>query len=453
MKTRIIPPGCLRIVLFLLILTLFSCGGSDAPAPLTLTEQLKLLCGNNVTEIAPPSGFQQAFQIDIVQPVDHKDSTRGTFQQRFYLSFRSKDAPTVFYTTGYGVGSNFVTEPANLLAANQVLMVHRYFRNAVPSATDWSFLTTAQAAADQHRIRTLLGFLLRGKWISSGASKGGMTALFYRYYYPDDVAATVAYVAPIMERPEDERFITFLNQVGTPACREKLRLFQREVLTRRQAMLALTHNFVLQNHLSLTLFSEAEALEYSVLDYYFTFWQYGAESNCDTIPAATATDAELFNHLASITPPSYCADADVADFFPLYYQAYTEIGYYPFMYDHLSDLLQSVPAPSWRAFAPRNVELIFRPEVMQQIVPWLRHHGERILYVYGGIDPWSAAALNPDPGIDALQIIQPGGSHMTAISNLDQKDLVIRTLERWLDMNIDASSQQPSALRVGRHRL
>ncbi|MEE9910363.1 MAG: hypothetical protein K4571_01460 [Deltaproteobacteria bacterium] len=453
MKAKMILPGCLRIVLLLLILTLFSCSSSDAPAPLTLAEQLKMLCGNNVTEIAPPSGFQQAFQIDIAQPVDHNDPGRGMFQQRFYLSFRSKDAPTVFYTTGYGVGRNFVTEPAHLLKANQVLLVHRYFSNAVPSTTDWSFLTTAQAAADQHRIRTLLGVLLHGKWVSSGASKGGMTALYYRYYYPDDVAATIAYVAPIMERTEDERFITFLNQVGTPACREKLRLFQREVLTRRQAMLVLTHNLILQEHLTFTLFSEAEALEYSVLDHFFTFWQYGAESNCATIPSITATDEVLFNHLDSVVSPSYYSDADVVSSSPLYYQAYTEIGYYPFMYDHLTDLLQSVPAPTWRPFAPRNVELIFRPEVMQQIVPWLRHHGERILYIYGGIDPWSAAALNPDPGIDALQIVQPGGNHMTEIATLGQKDLVIRTLERWLDMNIDAANQQPSAVRVGKHRL
>ncbi len=41
-----------------------------------------------------------------------------------------------------------------------------------------------------------------------------MTALYYRYYYPDDVDATVAYVAPIMERTDDPRFAAFLGAGG-----------------------------------------------------------------------------------------------------------------------------------------------------------------------------------------------------------------------------------------------
>jgi hypothetical protein len=423
--------------LLFLLLFLSSCHREE-PA-LTLLERLEQLPGVQAMAIDPPAGYAQAFQVDINQPLDHCDQAKGDFRQRFYLSYRGENASNVFYTSGYGVSRNYESEPAALLQANQVYMAHRYFPNAVPSASDWSYLTTAQAAADQHHIREMLREILPGKWVSSGASKGGMTALYYRYYYPDDVEATLAYVAPIMERTEDGRFITFLNQVGTAKCREKIRLFQREVLRRRAAMLPLLHEHALQKNYSFSVFSEAEAFEYSVVEYPFAFWQYGSAGNCDVIPGPDATDQQLFDHLVAVSSPSYYADADYEYYRPLFYQAYTEIGYCPYVFDYLRDLLQAVPEPSYRAFAPRGVEMIFRPEVMQKVVPWLRNQGERIIYIYGGDDPWTAAALGPLTGLDALQVVQPGANHTVKICDLDRKDLVIAALERWLGIDIDES--------------
>lgn len=431
----------LRVLLLLLLLPLLSCRREGGDAPRSLLQRLQEAGGMSVTAISPPGGYGQAFAIDFIQPVDHGDSSRGTFTQRAYLSYIRDDAPTVFYTTGYGVTRNYVSEPAALLEANQLLLVHRYFPDAVPSTDDWSFLTTAQAAADQHAIRTRLAGILTGAWVSSGASKGGMTALYYRYYHPDDVAATVAYVAPIMERTEDPRFVDFIRQVGSPVCRDRISRFQREVLNRRAAMLPLVHGHALEKNYSFTVISEAEAFEYSALEYPFAFWQYGAANLCDAIPLATASDRELFDHLVSVSPLNYYADADYLYFRPLFYQAYTEIGYCTFMADHLAGLLQAVPSPSYRAFAPRGVEMDFRPGVMQAVVPWLRDRGERILYVYGGNDPWTAGALDPSPALDALQVIHPGGNHGTKIATLDSGDreLALRTLGRWLGLTLSAA--------------
>jgi len=437
-----------KIRYFLIIFVLLAASCRQGESDLSLLERLQAITGFQVVEITPPAGFLQAFQIDSTQDVDHRDPAKGAFQQRFYLSYRSEVAPTVFYTTGYGVERNYQSEPAALLQANQVLMVHRYFPDAVPSATDWSFLTTEQAAADQHRIRMALSEILPGKWVSSGASKGGMTALYYRYYYPADVAATVAYVAPIMERTEDPRFVGFLQSVGTAECRERIARFQRQVLIRREAMLALVNAHAQQNNHSFSYFSEAEALEFAVTEYPFAFWQYGAESECASIPDETASDQQLFDHLVEVSPLSYYADADYLYYRPLFYQAYTEIGYCPYWYDHLSDLLLAVPSPTYRSFAPRGVEMTFRPEVMQRIVPWLRTQGQRIIYIYGGIDPWTAAALGPAAGVDALQVIQPGANHGVKISHLDQKDIVIQTLNRWLGSSVSVSAAVPAEDRA-----
>ena len=405
---------------------------------LTLRERLQRIDGFSVMEVAPPPGFLQAFQVDALQPVDHNDPSRGTFSQRFYLSFRGGEAPTVFYTTGYGVSRNYESEPASLLQANQVLLVHRYFPGAVPSATDWAFLSTAQAAADQHRLREKLAPILTGPWLASGASKGGMTALFYRFYFPDDVTATIAYVAPVMAQPDDPRFAPFLGSLGSLACRDRIRRFQLEVLGRRADLLPLVHQHALEKGYSFSAFSEAEAFEYAVLEYPFAFWQYGS-GGCAVVPGADTNDRALFDHLVEVSPLSYYADAGYEYYRPLFYQAYTEIGYCPYLYGHLAPLLRAVPNPTYRSFAPRGVEMTFRPQAMATVIPWLRGQGERIVYLYGGNDPWTAAALGPDPGLDALQVIQPGANHGVKIRDLDQAAAVIAALERWLQIDIDES--------------
>jgi hypothetical protein len=439
----------LLVVFPLLLLLLFSCRREEE---LTVLERLERIPGLTATAITPPSGFTQAFQVDLAQAIDHDAPQRGTFPQRFYLSYRGEDAPTVFYTSGYGISRNYESEPAALLQANQVLMVHRYFPDAVPAADDWSFLTIAQAAADQHEVRSRLAEILPGKWLSSGASKGGMTALYYRYHYPADVAATVAYVAPIMKQADDPRFAAFLGALGTTACCERIRRFQRQVLGRRTAMLALAQAHALDRGYAFTVFSVAEAFEYAVSEYPFAFWQYGS-GDCGVIPAESASDQELFNHLVAVSPLSFYADADYSHYRPLFYQAYTEIGYCPYVVDGIRDLLLAVPEPSYRAFAPRGVELAFRPEVMGAVVPWLQQQGTRIVYIYGGNDPWTAAALHPAPGLDALQVVQPGANHNVKIRDLDQRGAVIAALERWLQIDIDETRLAGVAGAEGRERF
>ncbi|MBN2346353.1 MAG: hypothetical protein JXO51_08165 [Candidatus Aminicenantes bacterium] len=443
-----------RWILALLVLSVVMLAGCRREeAELTLLEKLARAPGVETVVPLTQAGFEQAFQVDITQAVDHADPGRGTYSQRFYLSYRGEEAPTVFYTTGYGVTRNYESEPAALLQANQVLLVHRYFPDAVPSTTDWSFLTIAQAAADQHAIREALRDILPGKWISSGASKGGMTALYYRYYFPRDVDATIAYVAPVMERPDDPRFVPFLRSVGSASCRGKLSALQQEFLGRRSSLLPLVHEHALQKGYSFTVFSEAQAFEYAVCEYPFAFWQYGQESDCSSLPGTDAADRVLFDHLVAVSPLSYYADAGFEYYRPLFYQAYTEIGYCPYMFDHLAGLLQSVPAPDYRAFAPHGVEMTFRPEVMAAVVSWLRYSGERIVTIYGGIDPWTAAALVPDPLLDALHVVQPGANHRVKIGDLDARDAVIGALERWLGVDIDETRLAVSTAKEGRERL
>ncbi len=407
------------------------------PPTQTLLQKLQALPGVQAVQITALSGFSSSFQVDITQPVDHANSSAGTFSQRFFLSHRSEDAPMVFYTSGYGISRNSEPELSALLQANQILLVHRFFPDAVPP--DWQYLTIRQAANDQHRIREALRELYPGKWVSTGGSKGGMTALFYRRFHPDDVEATVAYVAPIMPYPDDPRFAPFLSSVGSADCRRRLRDFQRLVLSRRARLLPLFRQYAENQGYDFSIISEEEAFEYCVLEYPFAFWQYGREADCGDIPPADAGDQRVLDYLVAVSSPYYYSDQGFLYFQPLFYQAFTEIGYCPYVYNHIEDLLQFVSQPDYRVFAPRGVDLIFRPRTMQDVIPWLQTQGQRIIYIYGGLDPWTAAAVNPAAGLDVLKIVQPGANHSVRIRDLNQKDLVIQTLERWLNITIDAS--------------
>jgi len=435
-------PAILRLISLVLLALFFSCSEKAAePAKTpTLFDKLRQIPGFQVYEISPPvQGFTETFQVHFSQPIDHHDEGRGTFQQLFFLSDRGPGQPMVFSTSGYGAPAyDYVSEPAALLNGNQIVMGHRFFSDNIPQ--NWNYLTIRQAADDQHAIREALKDIYPGKWVSTGVSKGGMTSLYYRRFYPDDVTATVAYVAPIMYFPDDLRFAPFFQQVGSPECRQKLMEFQRLALSRRVQLLPLFRQYAQEKGYVFTIIPEEAAFEYSVLEYPFAFWQYGKESHCANIPDAGATDRQIFDHLVAISSPLFYADAGFLYYQPLFYQAYTEIGYSPYIYDHLADLLQSVPAPTYRSFAPVGTDLIFKPEVMQDVIPWLQTQGERIIYVYGGIDPWSAAALEPAPGLDALKLVQPGANHSVKIRDLDQKALVIQTLERWLGIKISASA-------------
>ena len=426
----------------LVLLTMSACQmekedtGSDSPSQLLL--RLNALPDLQAQAIPPPTGFLEAFRITVNQPLDHDNPAGERFPQTFYLSHRHSSAPTVFYTSGYGIRRNYESEMAALLEGNQILLVHRFFPDARPSSVDWSKLTIRQAATDQHRIRELLGQIYTGPWVSSGASKGGMTALFYKRFYPDDVDATVAYVAPIMDRTDDPRFVPYLNQLGDQEIRRKIITFQREILTRRGVMLDLLRSHAADQSYSFSRIGQEAALEYSVLEYRFAFWQYGP-GDINDIPDAQGSDSSLFDHLVQISPFSFYDDRGIEYYEPLFYQAHTEIGYCPYITEDLEDLLIALDHPDYRSFAPL-VNMPFNPSAMAEQIPWLRTMGNHIVYIYGAQDPWSAAALHPADGVDALFVMQQGENHRVTISVLDRRQQVIDCLNRWLGTEIQSST-------------
>jgi len=398
--------------------------------------RLESLPGIAVTEIPPENGFPRQFEIDITQPVDHSLPGGLTFSQRLYLSHLDESAPVVFLPSGYTSYASYRSELCDMLDANQIHVTHRYMRRAQPANMDWSFLTIEQAAADNHKVVELFKNIYQNFWVSYGRSKNGDTALFHRRHYPADVVATVALVAPLTFGIDDPRYEQFLaEQVGDAACREKIKRFQRSLLTHRAELLPMIETYMQNSPYTFTL-GPGIILEYETCEFPFAFWQV-TEGNCNAIPDTNATATELYAYLEAGGGFRYYSNEYIEFYAPVYYQMYTEQGYYRLVNDHLTDLLVDVPVPSYANFAPPGVDLIFKPEVIPAIVNWLQTEGNNIIYIYGGQDPWTAGAISSTGATNALKLIEPGFNHSITISTMNNPGLVYIKLEEWLGVDIN----------------
>lgn len=375
---------------------------------------------------------QNTYEIDFRQALDHKNPEGGSFTQRIYLTHIGYDEPMVMVTEGYAAPRNRPYELSELLPANQLIVEHRYFGESRPDTKDWQYLTTYQAATDHHRIIENFKQLYGEKWLTTGISKGGQAAIYHRYYYPDDVDITVPYVAPLNFEVEDPRLTRFLNSVGSASCRKKIFEYQRRLLERREELLPLMKWYCIGKGQKFAIGREA-AFEYAVLEYSFSFWQWGKD--CRDIPTATASNDEMFEHLIDAVGFDLYSDKGVAYYAPFFYQAMTELGYYGYDTTGLRHLLKAAPQPTNTIFAPMR-DLPFNAELNRNVRKWLRKSGDRMLYIYGELDAWSATAINPSTKTDALKIVMKNRAHHNArIRNMTpaNRQKTMETLQSWLE--------------------
>lgn len=435
-----------RLPAFLATVLLVSgCSDTTGPEPWDsgdILHRLNALPGVEAREIEAYYGYPRAFQLDITQPVDHNRPLGEEFTQRAYLSHASDDIPMVFAPSGYGTTPQSGQELAGIIQANCLSVTHRYFPEARPSNPDWRFLNIWQAAQDHHRIVTLFKEIYGEQWVSTGASKGGKTAVFHRRFFPDDVDATVAYVAPFMIALEDTRFEPYLRTRGTSQERAAIYDFQRRFLERKAELLPIYEDWFSRNGYEYTL-PPAPGFEGSAVSYEWNYFQrhrFGPED----IPGPGASGEEMVDHLAEVVRLHFSSDV-YRDYFKAYvYQLLTETGgpsYYPY---HIEDLLVESGIDFRVKYSfPSDLEFPYSPEAILDVLEWVRDRGDQIIYIYGETDPWTAGAVELAGVIEALKVIQTGEDHGVKIPDLDLRDLVLTTLGDWLGMDLTFPAVSP----------
>lgn len=425
----------------------FLCLASWLSAQTDSTLFMKQLCALDcVSEVQPleTTCFKEKYVLKMEQQVDWKTSAKGTFGERIFVGMKGLDKPTVIVTEGYsasyGLNPGYEEELSRLFDANVVLCEYRYFSQSVPVPTNWDYMTVDNSLADYHHVRQVFGQLFKGKWISTGISKGGQTTMFYRATYPDDVDVSVSYVAPLNRAVEDGRHEKFLaKKVGTKEERKVIRQAMQELMRRKPELMKLFHAYCEENGYQF-LMSEEDVYDYCVLEFPFALWQWGTPVS--SIPELTSDedDEVWFDYLMKVSSPDYFAYP--SQYMPFDVQAAKELGYYGYSLKPIKKWtsLKSTKGYLKKMWLPDSLRKYdFDPALYKRTVKYLKKEDPKHIFIYGEIDPWSSSGvctwLNCKKKKNMRVYVQPRGSHKARINNMPErmKTEIINRLTNWLN--------------------
>lgn len=383
----------------------------------------------NVEELKSNTFFEEKYLLLFEQPIDHNNPELGTFNQRVFVMHKSFDIPVVFTTEGYSAdyaeSNKYMNELALILITNEIVVEHRFFSKSVPDSIQWRYLTTSNAAADHHEVYESLKKIYTKKWLSTGISKGGETCLLYQMYYPKDMTATVAYVAPVAKNIEDERAKIFIEKNGSIADRKKILEFQTEILKRRKKLYPIFLDYIDSRKLSFRIPFE-EVYDYCVLEFSFAFWQW--VGNTEKIPDKKAKDNDLINFLLQISGPEYFSIEDSKAIFAANYMFAAELGYYGYDIKNFiskkTKLLTINDTEGYfnKIFIPKDMNIVFNDSCSKKLEKFLKTEAFNTFLIYGEYDPWTAAAPNIEENKNVVKIINPRGTHATRITLLPKEN-------------------------------
>ncbi|HEX6361214.1 aminopeptidase [Actinophytocola sp.] len=421
-------------------------------APPDIAARLAAIPGMTVVSEnpAPAPGFRFFF-LTYRQPVDHTNPAGPTFQQRLQLLHRDVNRPMVLHTTGYNMPErSFRAEPTVLVDGNQISVEQRFFTPSRPNPADWRKLDIWQAATDHHKLTLALKAVYGKKWLATGASKGGMTSVYHRRFYPRDLDGVVAYVAPNdANNSEDSSYDDFFASVGaTPACRTALKALQQEALSRRTDLVNIYEAYAAENglHFNQVFGSPDRAFEMAVLDTEWAFWQYNNEANCQ-VPGRDATNEEILTFIDQNATVSFYTDEGILPYAPYFYQAATQLGWAEPKFRYLEDLLHYPNLYVANSSLPPELRSPYDPAPMIDVDRWVTKTSSQMLFVYGSNDPWSAEQFHPSSK-DSYTYTAPGANHGANIAQLTATDAEAAraTVRRWAGVSAPATQRSTAVL-------
>ncbi|MCK4774935.1 MAG: hypothetical protein KAT30_09110, partial [Candidatus Krumholzibacteria bacterium] len=299
---------------------------------------------------------------------------------------------------------------------------------------NWKYLTVRQAASDHHRLIQLLKTIYTGKWVSTGKSKGGQCAYFHRSFFPEDVDATVAYVAPMMFSREDPRILEWVrSKLGTETV-EQCENLQVTLMKNREHVLSSLSSAVDPGDLfiNVDLF-----FELTVLNLPFDLFLRGED-----IPGSLPVDSNLEEKI-----DFYLEVIDLSPYLKrnrnvqstLHYQTATELGFYSYTRDHLKQYLTYRDDLDCAAFADHDSVPAFNVQTMTTVLNNLKDSNPRMIMIYGAQDMWSACRIDTSGLINTVTIVHNGSGHDVSIRDLmhSERESVYNYLREWIGIHIE----------------
>jgi hypothetical protein len=440
----------------LLFITALCVTAGQLHAGSPLLEKLQQITGISSIRALESTPYAEAYEFYYEQPLDHEHPERGTFRQYVHLAHRDFQQPVVAILEGYGVNTPRESELSRLFNTNQITIEHRFFNHSIPATgIPWKELTIKQSATDHHRIiQTLRARIYPDTpWITTGISKGGQTTIYHRYFYPEDVEISVPYVAPLNLEYIDPRLDKYLARLGkTPEQRNphslvgsggqentlRILQFQHACFEHLDQLLPQLEELAADQHLTFTRAGGAErAMKLVILEFPFAFWQWNG--NVNEIPESELENIEeIFRYLTRVSPPDFFSDKSILDIQAFYYAALTETGMYAYDIRPFRQYFKGEPnrhVIDFRFTMPGGVDAPpFNEKQMQAINRWLQTDAERMLFIYGARDPWSATAVELKGNDKCKKYVKADAHHGCRVRHFEtiiQKD-IIDTITTWL---------------------
>lgn len=416
-----------------------------------------------------PANYNELYQVTFTQPVDHNNPSAGTFEQKAFLFYVDSERPTVLYTCGYNLDDDFKKMPFVDLAynmnANLLMVEHRYFGSSKPAnPTDWTYLTISQAAADHHAIIQALRPLLPREWVSTGTSKDGMTSVFLRYFYPDDITVTTAFCSPFMTSIDNRPVGHFLQEEsGTPEERNQMRALMNRLLQEGEHGLYTRFlELVEENNLN----DPNNEITYTsfvndCVEYFFAFFSYQtpatrhmADLNLPDDELITTIFKDLFERV------------DLSSFYPYCIQTAKELENYVNDFTPYANLLEGtsfdfnkiLQDPSKLKAEDRWLYGTYNNTLLKDIRNnFIPNTTCPILFVYAKDDPWTGARPDRINEQYSKLVINPIGVHDHDINNeqhytLAMKQEIMDFIARYVPYGNDPVVAKRPTLSYG-HKL
>jgi hypothetical protein len=404
---------------------------------------------DGVRVVAGDDGWGPALELRIRQPVEWFRPDGPSFWQRVYV-YRYGETlgePVVLATRGYDADTTpdqyFWNGLRNALRGNLVVVEHRYFGASIPDVPSFRHLRASQAAADLHRIRTVVGEVFDGPWVSTGASKGGMTALYHRFFFPDDLAGTVADVAPIMTGRADPRFDAYFDKLRGQGCNQPLDAYLDAMVPYLDDV---AEHFVALGEVHTT--DEARArLESSLLGTEWGTWQYRSYYGEDC--GVPEPPDDLDDAIVQMRPGFDSLDQGANSLGHLHtraawlYQARHELGYPGPATSRFEDALQHDHEDRYDMDTTAIDDRPFDGNLYAHVTHWLET-AEDVVAVYGELDPWTGAAIEASDGVEVF--VAPELDHTASFDDLLPDDLArfSDVVASWTGRAIDDGDDIPT---------
>jgi len=425
----------------LFILLLVGCKTTQTVAPpvIETTTFEKLASIENVVSIEKRdlvSHFDENYEMWFEQPIDYNDLSKGTFKQRVFLGYENPNQPVIVELRGYGIGPESAGELADHYKANQLTIEHRYFNDSRPDEVDWNTLTLENAAKDQKTIIDVIKKALypNTKFISTGISKGCQTTMAHRRYFPNNVDASVCYVGPLNYQREDPRVYSFLKNVSTEEDRQKVKAFQELCFENRAALLDMMKKEAEKKDMTWE-FGVDKAIDYTILEYSFAFWQWGLPISI--IPSGNISTEEIYKHLINVVGYGFFEEKAVTDLQPYFWAALTEQGIYGYETAPFKKYLNTEEIYKFEWAFPEGITKEYNIKPMQDIKSFLDTSAEKMLFIYGEYDAWSATAVELTDDASSREVykfVRPKGNHRDRIRTFDEESQkrIYEIIDSWV---------------------